>query len=52
VLVKAVHITELRSQLDAAMTGLGLTTGGWTDGGLSGVAIKAIHFQEIRNRVK
>lgn len=50
--IRAIHITELRSYLDQAMTILGLATGGWTDGALSGVPIKATHFQEIRNRVR
>jgi hypothetical protein len=52
VVVKAVHIEELRSQLDAAMGPLGLTTGGYTDGALTGVVIKAVHFQQLRDRVK
>ncbi len=31
---------------------LGLQTGGFTDALAPGVLIKAVHFQEIRNRVK
>lgn len=53
IVVKAVHVTELRTQLDQAMSALGLTTGGWTDALTPRLTvIKAIHFQEIRNRVK
>jgi hypothetical protein len=53
VVVKAVHINELRTQLDAAMSALSLTTGGFTDTILANsTAIKAIHFQELRNRMQ
>ena len=50
--IKAIHINELRTQLDAAMGPLGFQTGNWTDTISSGVPIIAVHFQEIRNRVK
>jgi len=52
VIVKAVHITQLRSALDQARSALGLSSGGWTDTVAPGAVIKAIDFQEIRNRVK
>jgi len=49
--IKAVHITELRTQLDAATSALALTTGGFTDSIVVGsTSVKAIHFQELRNR--
>jgi len=51
-LIKAVHVTELRTQLDAALGPLGLPTGGYTDAGLNGVLVKAVHFQELRDRVQ
>jgi hypothetical protein len=47
-----VHITEIRSALDPARSALSLSTGGYTDGSLTGVVIKAVHFQELRNRVQ
>jgi len=47
----AVQLNELRVALDAALGALGLPTGGY-----STVApqqpIRAVHFQEISNRVK
>jgi hypothetical protein len=51
--IKAIHITELRSALDQALAALGGAIGGYTDqAGIAGLPIRAIHFQEIRNRVK
>jgi hypothetical protein len=50
--VQAVHISELRAALDAAMSTFGWTTGGYTDSITTGVTVKAVHFQEIRERVK
>ena len=35
-----------------ALGPLGFATDGYTDASLTGVVVKAIHFQEIRNRVK
>ncbi len=50
--IKAVHITELRSALDQARSTIGLTALGYSDTIASGVAVKAIDLQEIRNGVK
>ncbi len=47
VLIRAVHITELRSVLTQARTALGLTTPAFTDPALSGVVVKAVHFNEL-----
>jgi hypothetical protein len=50
--IGAIHLTEVRSALDAAAPDAGLATGGYTDSSLAGVAVKAVHFEEIRSRVK
>lgn len=49
--IKAIHVTELRTYLDQALGLLGRPTGGWI-GTLSGARVDAIHFQQIRDRVK
>jgi len=51
-LITAVQINELRAALDSAFTALLLPAGGYTDTITAGVPINAIHFQELRNRVK
>ena len=51
-LVKAVHVTELRTSLDAALTALGITTSAYTDSSLTGIAIKKVHIDEVRQRVE
>ena len=50
--VQAVHVTELRSNLDAALTALGISTSAYTDPSLTNVAIKKVHVDEVRQRVK
>jgi len=50
-LIKAVHIAELRTALGAAYTACGLSPPGYTDTALAGIAVKAIHFNELRNAV-
>jgi len=52
VTIKAVHVTELRSSLDAALTALGITTSAYTDPSLTGILIKKVHVDEVRQRVK
>lgn len=51
VTIKVAHVTELRSGLTAALAALGksLTV---TDSSLSGTAIRAIHWQELRNAMR
>ena len=50
--VKAVHVTELRTNLDAALTALGIATSSYTDPTLTAIAIKKVHIDEVRQRVK
>ena len=53
VAVRALHVNELRTRLDEALGPLGRGIGGYTDTITAGVTtIRALHFQEIRNRVK
>jgi hypothetical protein len=52
VTIKAVHVTELRSNLDAALTALGISTSAYTDPSLTGIVIKKVHVDEVRQRVK
>ena len=51
--MKAIHITELRSNLDAARNALGLTVPPYTDPALAtSNIIKAVHIRDLRSRVK
>jgi len=47
--IKAVHITQLRSAVNAMRVAAGLGTVTWTDPSLAGVRIKAVHITELRN---
>jgi hypothetical protein len=47
--VKAVHVTELRTAANAVRAAAGLSAASWTDSSLSGATIKAVHFTELRN---
>ena len=53
-LVKAVHMTELRTRVDGVRAGCGLTGAVWTDPTLTvGVtAVKAAHVTELRTAVE
>jgi hypothetical protein len=46
--IKAQHLTELRSAVNAVRATAGLSAATWTDPSLSGVIVKAVHLQEIR----
>jgi fibronectin type 3 domain-containing protein len=50
--IVASHIAELRTALDEASAILGRPSGSYTDTVGPGARIRAVHFQEIRNRVK
>ena len=50
-LVKAVHITELRSAVNAVRAAAGLSPATWTDSSLTGVEIKAVHISELRSNL-
>jgi hypothetical protein len=50
--IQAVHITELRTNLDAALNALNLNPGPYTDPSLTGILIRKVHVDEVRQRVK
>jgi fibronectin type III domain protein len=51
--IQAAHLQELRSNLDQALSALGLTTSPYTDPTLSSsVSVKAVHLRELRQRMK
>lgn len=49
--VKAQHITELRSAVEALDSAIGVTLPTWTDTSLSGTNIKTTHVTELRNNL-
>jgi len=52
-MIKAAHITELRSSLDEARSDLDLTAMQYTDPALTvGDTVKAAHIRELRAGVK
>jgi len=54
--VKAIHITQLRTNLDTARTTLGLTNAAYTDPtlltGAAGTKVKAQHILDLRTKVQ
>ena len=50
--IKSNHITALRTALDAALTALGIPAGGYTNTAVAGQIVRAIDFQELRDRVR
>ena len=46
--IRAVHVTELRSRIDALRLHLGLAAFVWTDASLNGVGAKVVHIAELR----
>ena len=48
-MIRAVHITELRTRIDAVRARYSLGAFAYTDpGSLTGVMIKAVHIQQLR----
>jgi hypothetical protein len=47
-LVKGVHITELRTAVNSFRAAAGLAAATWTDASLAGVRVKATHIAELR----
>jgi len=46
--VKAVHLAELRTAVDAVRAQAGLTAVGYSDAATAGVVLKAVHITELR----
>lgn len=46
--IKAVHITQLRTAINALRAAAGLSAASFTDPSLSGVRVKAIHIAQLR----
>lgn len=52
-IIKAVHITELRTYLENVAALLGYAAGSYTDPGLGGgFVIKRLHIEELRQRIR
>lgn len=51
-LITAAPIVELRAKLDDALLALGLATGGYSAGLSTNLNVRAVHIQELRDRVK
>jgi hypothetical protein len=49
--IKAAHISELRTAVDAVRTAAGSGAASWTDTSLSGVVAKAAHVSELRSNL-
>jgi hypothetical protein len=47
-MIRALHITELRTRIDALRARFGMAPFAWTDAALGGTSIKAIHIVELR----
>ena len=50
--IYALDVEELRTNLNDALSALGLSVSGYTDSSLSGIRIQKVHLNEIRQRVK
>ncbi len=47
--IKAVHITELRTAVNAVRAAAGLSASTFTDSDLAGIAVKSVHMTELRD---
>ncbi|HEY0156309.1 MAG TPA: M57 family metalloprotease [Thermoanaerobaculia bacterium] len=47
--IRAVHLTELRTAVNAVRASVGLAPAAWTDANPAGVRVKAVHIRELRN---
>jgi len=52
VIINKAHVTALRTKLDEALLALGMSTTAYTDPSLTGVPIKRIHIQDLRDRMQ
>ncbi|HET8783050.1 MAG TPA: galactose oxidase-like domain-containing protein [Pyrinomonadaceae bacterium] len=46
--IKATHVAELRTAVNAARAAAGLSASSWTDSSLTGIDVKAVHMTELR----
>ena len=51
VVIKAIHITELRDAIDQARSRAGLVVGSWTEAVATGVPVRASHITEMRSKL-
>ncbi len=49
--IRAQHVLQLRQAVNAVRATAGLTAANWADASLAGVAVKATHIQELRDRL-
>ena len=47
--IRAMHVTELRSRINAIRVRFGLSNITWTNPNLSGLTVQAVHIQEMRS---
>jgi hypothetical protein len=49
---RRMHVDQLRQALGEAFVILGLPIAAYTDPALAGVRVKAIHFEQLRTRIR
>ncbi|MGZ4809033.1 MAG: hypothetical protein ACXV7D_06850, partial [Thermoanaerobaculia bacterium] len=50
-IVRASHVTELRTAVDAVRTFAGMSAVSWTDASPGGLPIRAVHLEELRSNL-